>query len=311
MLLRDIDKELDMECKLIFNKDDRVLSLSRAEGKTFQAFLEIKGNDKFLSIYVSRDSQTSHGSTTRFLQSVTENEKYLISTIPIEDSLYDLLLAIDKVQSTTSPDITVEEGRLTVRVCLHHSALPELSKVFKNNTSLKHLVRELNVAPASGFISHLERKNKEFPLKVLVFSIPYSNVKGKDARRLLDKGAIAEPASFVNTSIQKKVIFYAPKNVKIDGIKPISTKSSIYEMDFDDLGVDIFSVLSNLFNSMNIKRFKVFFKKEGVDVRIIVILQKYDAMRLISEAFSYYQRSDIPANLLLSNDYDESVWEVL
>lgn len=310
MLLKDVDMKLDTECKVIFNKDDRVFSLSKVGNHTFQAFLELKGDEKFLSVYVPREELESQGNSAVFLPSTTENEGYLISTVPIEESLYELLASMDRVESTTSFDMTVEKGSLTVRFNLHHSAISQLSRILESSPKLKHLVKELYITPTTGFKSYLEHKNREFPLRVLVYSIPFSNVKGKVARSLFEKGAIAESASVFSNSIYNKVIFFGTNEVKTD-LKPVSPGSHIYEMHFEDMGVDIFNVLSNVFNTLGLKRFKVFFKKVNKSIQIIIFVQRFDAMKHISESFAYYERVGVPVDLTLSRDYTDNVWETL
>ena len=310
MLLKELDKKLDTECKVIFNKDDRVFSLSKAVDLIFQAFIELKGDDKYLLVYIPKENLENEGSSAKYLSSTTENEGYLISTVTIEESLYELLTSLDKVQSSTSFDLTVEKGNLTARFHLHHSAIPQLSRILGKSPNLKHLVKELYLHPTTGFISHLEHKNREFPLRVLVYSIPYSNVKGKVARSLFDEGAVAESAAVFSTSIFNKVIFYGTSETKT-GLKPVSSGSRIYEMRFEDMNIGIFSVISNVLNSMGLKRFKVFFKKVDNSIRIIVLVQKFDAMKHISESFIYYKRAGIPVELHLSKDYSDDVWETL
>ena len=310
MLLKDVDVKLDTECKVIFNKDDRVFSLSKAGNHTFQTFLEMKGNEKFLSVYVPKEELESQRNSAVFLPSTTENEGYIISPVPIEESLYELLSSMDQVESTTSFDMTVEKGSLTVRFNLHHSAIPQLSRILESSSKLKHLVKELDISPTTGFRSYLEHKNREFPLRVLVYSIPFSNVKGRVARSLLEKGAIAELASVFSNAIYSKVIFYGTSETRTD-LKPVSSGSHIYEMHFEDMGVKIFNVLSNVFDTLGLKRFKVFFKKVGKNIQIIIFLQKYDAMKHISESFAYYEKIGVPVDLSLSRDYTDNVWETL
>ncbi|MCW6159339.1 MAG: hypothetical protein LVQ63_07685 [Thermoplasmatales archaeon] len=310
MLLKELDKKLDTECKVIFNKDDRVFSLSKAMGLTFQVFLELEGNDKYLLVYIPKENLENEGSSAKYLSSTTENEGYLISTVTIEESLYELLTSLDEVQSSTSFDLTVENGSLTARFHFHHSAIPQLSRILGKSPNLKHLVKELYLHPTPGFISHLEHKNREFPLRVLVYSIPYSNVKGKIARSLFDEGGVAESAAVFSTSVFNKVIFYGTSETKT-ALKPVFPGSRIYEMLFEDMNIGIISVISNVMNSLGLKRFKVFFKKVDNSIRIIVLVQKFDAMKHISESFTYFGRADIPVELHLSRDYSDDVWETL
>jgi hypothetical protein len=310
MLLNEIDKRLDTECKIVFGKDDRVFTLSKVAGDSFQAFLESKGNERVLSVYVPKENLESGTSPVKFLTSTTENEGFIIANVPIEDSIYEFLTSLDEVESTSSLDMTVEKGRLTVWFRLHHTALSHLSRVFSKSSNLKHMVTEMNIQPSIGFITRLESKSKKFPLCVLEYSAPYSVIKGKVAKSLFDKGAIAESTAILSSSTNRKTMFYGERNWKTEA-KPISNDSGLYEISMEGMGAEILTILTNVFNSVGLKRFNVFFKKNGNNLKIIVFVQKYDAMRHISESFTYYTRADIPVYLTLSRDYSDEIWGTL
>ncbi len=310
MLLTEIDKRLDTECKIVFGKDDRVFALSKVTGYPFQAFLESKGNERVLSVYVPKENSESGTSPVKFLTSTTENEGYIIANVPIEDSIYELLTSLDEVESTSSLDITVEKGRLTVRFRFHHTALSHLSRVFSKSSNLNHVVTEMYIQPSIGFITRLEIKNKKFPLCVLEYSIPYSLIKGKVAKSLFDKGAIAESTAILSNFDNRKTIFYGERNWKTEA-KPISKDTDLYEISMEAMGAEILTILTNAFNSVGLKRFNVFFKKDGNNLKIIVFIQKYDAMRHISESFTYYTRANVPVDLILSRDYSDEIWGTL
>ncbi|MCL4447288.1 MAG: hypothetical protein M1163_02655 [Candidatus Thermoplasmatota archaeon] len=310
MLLKEIDKRLDMDCISRFNKDDRVFSLSKALGHTFQAFMEIKDDEKVLSVYVPKENLETPSAPVRYLISTTDVEGFLITRIPIEESIYELLAALDMLESTSTFDFTVEAGHLTVRFRLHHTALSHLSRILAKYDILEHLVKEMNIQPSNGFISQLDFKNKKFPLRVLEYSLPFSRVKGKDAKMLFEEGAIAELAAVFSNPVDHKLIFYAPKSSKTK-LKPISPHSDIYETLMKDLEIEPFNILVNLFNSKGLKRFNVFFRKVDSTLRIVVLVERYDAMRHISETFTIYGKANVPIDVTLSTAYNETIWEMI
>jgi hypothetical protein len=310
MLIRDLDKRLDTECKMIFAKNDRVFDLSKATGLTFQAFLDDRGSEKLCLVYIPKDKLSYVSNSVKFLTPTTENERFIVPSVPVEDSLFELFSRLERVPSTSSFDITVEDGYLTVFFRFHHDSIPEISKQFAKTELLKHLVKEINIQPAVGLRERCDRKSKEFPVRVLVYSIPFAEIKGKVARSLFNQGAIAESAAVFTHEVEPRLIVYGRKDLKTD-LKPIYKNTSIYEVPFKSVRMETFTILNEIFNSEGLKRFHVFFKKEGDKVKIIVFVNKYDAMNHITVSFAYYTKAAVQVELNLSTDYNQNVWDEL
>ena len=310
MLLGELDKRLDTECKITFAKSDRVFDLSKATGQTFQAFLGDRRSEKLCLVYIPRDKLSFASNSVRFLTPTTDNEGFIVASVPIEESLYELFSRLEKVSSTSSFDITVENGDLTVIFRFHHDSISEISNQLVKTELLKHLVKEISIQPAGGLKDRCDKKSKEFPVRVLVYSIPFAEIKGKIAKSLFTQGAIAESAAVFTNEVEPRLIFYGKKDIKTD-LKPIYKNTSIYELPFKSVGMETFSVLNEIFNSEGLKRFHVFFKKEGDKMRIIVFVNKYDAMKHISVSFAYYSKAGVPVDLNLSTDYYQKVWDDL
>ena len=310
MLIRDLDKRLDTECKIIFAKNDRVFDLSKATGQTFQAFLDDRGGEKLCLVYIPKEKLSYLSESVKFLTPTTENEGFVVASVPVEDSLFELFSRLESVPSTSSFDITVENGYLTVIFRFYHNSISEISSQFVRTELLKHLVKEINIQPAGGLRERCNRKSMEFPVRVLVYSIPFAEIKGKIAKSLFTQGAIAESAAVFTHEVEPRLIFYGGKDLKTDH-KPIHKNTSIYEVPFKSVGMETFMVLNEIFNSEGLKRFHVFFKKVGDKMRIIVFVNKYDAMNHITVSFAYYTKAGVPVDLNLSTDYSQNVWDDL
>ena len=179
MLLRDLDKRLDTECKIIFAKNDRVFDLSKATGQVFQAFLDDRGSEKLCLVYIPKDKLSFASNSVRFLTPTTENEGFIAASVPIEDSIFELFSRLEGVSSTSSFDITVENGDLTVIFRFYHDSISEISNQLVKTELLKHLIKEINIQPAGGLKDRCDHKSMEFPVRVLVYSIPFTEIKGK------------------------------------------------------------------------------------------------------------------------------------
>jgi hypothetical protein len=310
MLIGDLDKRLDTDCKIIFAKNDRVFDLSKATGQTFQAFLNERGSEKLCLVYIPKDKLSYLSESVKLLTPTAENEGFVVASVPIEDSLFEFFGRLESVPSTSSFDITVESGYLTVSFRFYHESISEISSQFVKTELLKHLVKEINIQPAGGLMEKFNYKSKEFPVRVLVYSIPFAEIKGKIAKSLFTQGAIAESAAVFTHEAEHRLIFYGKKDLKTD-LKPIYRNTSIYELPFKSIGMETFTVLNEIFNSEGLKRFHVFFKKEGDKMKIIVFVNKYDAMNHISVSFAYYSKAGVPVDLNLSTDYYQTVWDDL
>ncbi|MGC8562817.1 MAG: hypothetical protein ACP5NO_06450 [Thermoplasmata archaeon] len=310
MLIKELDKRLDTDCRIVFAKSNRIFDLSKVLGQTFQAFLDERGKEKTCLVYIPKNKLSFASSSVKFLTSTTENEEFIIASVPIEDSLYELFSRLEGVTSTSSFDITIENGYLTVFFRFHHDAISEISSQLVKTDLLKHLVKEINIQPASGLIERCDHKSREFPVRVLVYSIPFAEIKGKNAKLLLKQGAIAESAAVFTNTVEPRLIFYGNKDLKTE-LKPLFKNTFIYQQSFKSLRMETFTILNEVFNSEGLKRFHIFFKKEGDKIRIIVLVNKYDAMTHITVSFAYYSKAGIPVELNLSEDYVSDVWDTL
>jgi hypothetical protein len=305
MLLKDIDNKLDTECKLVFNKDDRVFSLSKAMGHTFLGFLNVKEKDKILTVYIPKTDLEPTNKTMGLRITSEEMEGFTVANVPIEKSIYELLFSLDKVASTSTFVVSVEKGFMTVRFRFHHSFLPQLSTVLAGSEILKHMVKDINISPSEGFISFLCKTNEEFPLYILEYEAPLSIWENEEVISIFRKGGIGELADYIAESPKPKLIIYGTSESG-SVLGPIVPDSFIYEAV---LNSDMIAAMNTILETKGVHSYNVFFKVANDKLRITVFVNKHSAVRHIDEVFSFYSRAGVPITLLLSRDLSDELLE--
>jgi hypothetical protein len=307
MLLKDIDKKLDTQCILVLYKEDRIFNFSRTLGHTFYGFPSISGKNKNLTVFIPKSDAETTKVTAWTRNSTSEMGGLIVTSIPLEDSIYELLVSLGKISSASSALFFIEGGNLTVQFRLHHDYLPQLSGVLIQNENLKRLVKEIKILPSEGFIAFLKKIGEAFPLYVLEYDLPLTLWGNEDTVSVLKDGGIGELANDLSEAKKHKIIIYGRGKIQ-DGLNLIVPESTIYEIPLDSA---VLETMDNMFDVLAIQRCNVFFKAVNDHLRIIVFLKKQDAVRHISEAFNLYSRTGVTANVLLSRSLSDEVWDTL
>jgi hypothetical protein len=307
MLLKDVDKKLDMQCVLVLYKEDRIFNFSRTLEHTLYGFPSINEKDKNLIVFVPKSDAEITKVTAWTRGSTSEIDGLVIASISLEDSIYKLLVSLGRIPSASSALFSIEGGNLTLKFRLHHDYLSQLSAVLIQNENLKRLVKEIKILPSEGFITILKKIGEAFPLYVLEYDLPLTLWENKDVVSVLKNGGIGELANDLSENKKHKMIIYGKGEVQT-GLSLIVPESTIYETPLDSA---VLETMDNMFDVLAIQRCNVFFKAVNDRLRILVFLKKQDVVRHISEAFNLYSRTGVTVNLLLSRSLSDDAWDTL
>ena len=305
LLIKEIEKKLDMECKFTIARGGPVLGLSRFVKSSIPVLFNTASGNIMMTAYIPKDGIASSLNLTKFLNIKKETAENIVVDFPLETEVSDCLREISIIPSVSSILFNIESGKLIVRFHFHHSSGEELSGLLQRY--MGKFFEDVIIRPAHGIISHLHEKDKNVPVSVLAYDIPSAVYTDPLTVPILQEGAIAELSNDTSKVGIHRVILFTPHKIENIGTE-ISKDEGIYEIPVNN---DFLNALVDIQNSNGFQRFYVFVKYVENKLRIIVFLRKRDVRSYLNVLFSLTSKTGIKTNLVLSDRICESIWEFL
>lgn len=305
MLIKEIERKLDMECRFTIARGGSILKLSRFVRSSIPVLFNTSFRNNTLTAYIPKDEVTSSSNFTKFLNVKRETTENIVVDFPLESEVSDCLREISIIPSVSSILFNIESGKLIVRFHFHHSFDGELSELLQKY--MDKFFEDVIIRPAHGIISLLQRKDENVPVSVLVYDIPSAVYTDPLIVPILQEGTIAELSNDTSKVGIHRIILYTSHKIEKIGTE-ISKDEGIYDIPVNN---DFLNALVDIQNSNGFQRFYVFIKYVENKLRIIVFLRNRDVRGYLNVLFSLTSRIGIKTNLVFSDRICESIWEYL
>ena len=305
MLIKEIERKLDMECRFTIARGGSILKLSRFVRSSIPVLFNTSFRNNTLTAYIPKDEVTSSSNFTKFLNVKRETTENIVVDFPLESEVSDCLREISIIPSVSSILLNIESGKLIVRFHFHHSFGGELSELLQKY--MDKFFEDVIIRPAHGIISLLQRKDENVPVSVLVYDIPSAVYTDPLIVPILQEGTIAELSNDTSKVGIHRIILYTSHKIEKIGTE-ISKDEGIYDIPVNN---DFLNALVDIQNSNGLQRFYVFIKYVENKLRIIVFLRNRDVRSYLNVLFSLTSRIGIKTNLVFSDRICESIWEYL
>ena len=305
MLIKEIERKLDMECRFTIARGGSILKLSRFVRSSIPVLFNTSFRNNTLTAYIPKDEVTSSSNFTKFLNVKRETTENIVVDFPLESEVSDCLREISIIPSVSSILFNIESGKLIVRFHFHHSFGGELSELLQKY--MDKFFEDVIIRPAHGIISLLQRKDENVPVSVLVYDIPSAVYTDPLIVPILQEGTIAELSNDTSKVGIHRIILYTSHKIENIGTE-ISKDEGIYDIPVNN---DFLNALVDIQNSNGFQRFYVFIKYVENKLRIIVFLRNRDVRSYLNVLFSLASKTGIKTNLVFSDRICESIWEYL
>lgn len=305
MLIKEIERKLDMECRFTIARGGSILKLSRFVRSSIPVLFNTSFRNNSLTAYIPKDEVTSSSNFTKFLNVKRETTENIVVDFPLESEVSDCLREISIIPSVSSILFNIESGKLIVSFHFHHSFGGELSELLQKY--MDKFFEDVIIRPAHGIISLLQRKDENVPVSVLVYDIPSAVYTDPLIVPILQEGTIAELSNDTSKVGIHRIILYTSHKIEKIGTE-ISKDEGIYDIPVNN---DFLNALVDIQNSNGLQRFYVFIKYVENKLRIIVFLRNRDVRSYLNVLFSLTSRIGIKTNLVFSDRICESIWEYL
>lgn len=301
MLLRDIDKALDMQCKLVIKGTGKIFTLSRSLNIEIPLLILEKSNE--FRAYLEKSKENEDISS--YLGAREENSMYVIDNLLVDSVVWNILFSLNKINSVSPQILTIENGNIVTRLRFHHDYLKEVSETIAEFiVPSGEKVIEIDIEPCKGLSNLFENRNKRSPMSVLSFEVPANVYDDENVLNILRKGAIIELTNNkVSENARCGILF---SNYNPGGLAHLA--ENIYEISIKNL---FLNSLSDLADFKGIKRFSIFGKLQNERIKIIVFLNRIDVNKYLTVLFSLVKENNLDIYLSLCQRYDYSIWEFL
>lgn len=233
MLIRDVDRKLDMMCTIALTQDSPWFGLSAKSGSVVPGYLYQEGSDTFLQMYIQKKS-FSKGlqNAIKTHSSVVEKKTYYVVSEKLSDSKHmKNLTELFSIPSVITTNSYLFGKELFISFRYHSRFNEKVNKSLAIVTASKLETRIAYLGPSPGITSLLEKVNMDTPVSVVRYSMQASG-NSELAKLSLekDKNGLLELDPRKQTPDAARLILYS--NTKIDkGLTTISHDEFIYESD--------------------------------------------------------------------------------
>ncbi len=301
MLVRDIDKKLDMRIVLRLREDTDLFNSTRGMTKKLPVYIYGFDGETWMATYFPKADSSSKMDLIFKKFDATELENSFVVDSRI-NNVKDLKV-INKLMDVPSFVINRSDmgnGFLYVYARFHNSQLRNVSSLLAEYTADSLNSRIDWLGPSNGILAITDLINKEYPISLVSYRVPI----GADDRVLkevvCEQGILGEARNNLYKDNKISAVLYSEQDIsgKYDGVDTISSRDGIYQIEIENRFHNQVRLEAN---KRHIMRIRYFIKPRGNELELNVMMPE-------ASVYEYYS---ILYQLALKNDYNIVVSSIL
>ncbi len=285
MLIKDIDRKLDMMCIIAIMQDSPWFILSSRFGTMIPGYLYQEEGKNFLQMYVQRNL-LPRGLQTAILSHKTVVQKkthYVITEAISNEKQMAMVTDLMQIPSVMTTNSYLMGDELFISFRFHSNFTEEVNVALSRINASSGSVRIAFLGPSPGITAVVDRVNSETPVSVVRYSVPLpEDNRIVELALNRDREGLAElDPRKQNINIARLILY---SNTRIDdALKPISHDDHVYESDIEDK----FMVEgARLGNELRIPRIAFFIRLRGNRLEDTTFIPTVEADEYINVFFS-------------------------
>lgn len=263
MLVKDIDKRLDMRPILKLRQDTELFSSTKGISQKLPVYIYGKDDTSWMATYFSKTGPNSKMEILfkKFDAIELENAYVIDSRI---NNVKDLNI-INKLMEVPSFVINrsdISEGFLNIYARFHSSRLGEISNLLAHYTADFQNSRISWLGPSNGIIAITEIINSEYPISLVSYRVPIGDEDSAIRDIICEPGILAEARNNLHADNNISAVLYSDQDIsgKYDGVKTVSSKDGIYQIEIRN---EFHNMVRHEANERHIMRIRYFIKPVG------------------------------------------------
>ena len=311
MLVRDIDRKLDMRVILRVRQNTELFDLTREIKGKFPVFLFGRDGETWMSTYFPKETKSNklEIALKKFRGIEKENSFVIDSRI---NNVKDLKI-INKLMEIPSFIINrsdMNNGFLNVYARFHSSQLSMVSENLSVYTEDIENSRVEWLGPNPGIIKTMDLINSEYPVSVVTYIIKLNGEDRTMSELAHNVDSMAEMKNSQMSDGKFKAVLYCNSASAglIEGVNAISKDDGIFELE---TGNDILATIRDASNSDHIMRLRYFVKPRDGNLEVTVFLPSAILYEYYSVLYNIARKmkGKILAKYILP--YSQDIWDFI
>jgi hypothetical protein len=311
MLVRDIDRKLDMRVILRVRQNTELFDLTREIKGKFPVFLFGRDGETWMSTYFPKETKSNklEIALKKFRGIEKENSFVIDSRI---NNVKDLKI-INKLMEIPSFIINrsdMNNGFLNVYARFHSSQLSMVSENLSVYTEDIENSRVEWLGPNPGIIKTMDLINSEYPVSVVTYIIKLNGEDRTMSELAHNVDSMAEMKNSQMSDGKFKAVLYSNSASAglIEGVNAISKDDGIFELE---TGNDILATIRDASNSDHIMRLRYFVKPRDGNLEVTVFLPSAILYEYYSVLYNIARKmkGKILAKYILP--YSQDIWDFI
>ena len=311
MLVRDIDRKLDMRVILRIRQNTELFDLTKEIKGKFPVFLFGRDGETWMSTYFPKETKSNklEIALKKFRGIEKENSFVIDSRI---NNVKDLKI-INKLMEIPSFIINrsdMNNGFLNVYARFHSSQLSMVSENLSVYTEDIENSRVEWLGPNPGIIKTMDLINSEYPVSVVTYIIKLNGEDRTMSELAHNVDSMAEMKNSQMSDGKFKAVLYSNSASAglIEGVNAISKDDGIFELE---TGNDILATIRDASNSDHIMRLRYFVKPRDGNLEVTVFLPSAILYEYYSVLYNIARKmkGKILAKYILP--YSQDIWDFI
>ena len=311
MLVRDIDRKLDMRVILRVRQNTELFDLTREIKGKFPVFLFGRDGETWMSTYFPKETKSNklEIALKKFRGIEKENSFVIDSRI---NNVKDLKI-INKLMEIPSFIVNrsdMNNGFLNVYARFHSTQLSMVSENLSVYTEDIENSRVEWLGPNPGIIKTMDLINSEYPVSVVTYIIKLNGEDRTMSELAHNVDSMAEMKNSQMSDGKFKAVLYSNSTSAglIEGVNAISKDDGIFELE---TGNDILATIRDASNSDHIMRLRYFVKPRDGNLEVTVFLPSAILYEYYSVLYniSRKMKGKILAKYILP--YSQDIWDFI
>ncbi|MCL5881678.1 MAG: hypothetical protein M1592_03740 [Candidatus Thermoplasmatota archaeon] len=310
MLVRDIDKKLDMRIVLRVRQSTEFFGAIADLKTKLPVFIYGKNGETWMSTYFQRDSRNSKIDMLLSRFHAVEKEDSFVVDARI-NNVKDLAV-INRLIHLPSFIVNrsdMSRGFINIYARFHSSQSDAVSSLLAEYTSDGMNARVDWLGPSPGITSIMDLINSEYPISLITYELPM-NGEEDPIRAIMSDDVMAEVSSSPSTDGTFTTVLYSrnPIHGNIEGISPVYQEDGIYGLNMRN---SFFIMVRDRANEEHIMRTRSFIRPVDGKLQVTVFLPTASIYEYYSIIFEIARKTDNRVAIRHLLPYTHDVWDFI
>lgn len=311
MLVRDVEKKLDMRIVLKLRQETDFFRDTASLGRTLPVYIYNNEATTWMSTYFPKDEKSPKiDLLTRKFEAIKKEGSYVVDTRI--NNVKDLAI-IDKLMDVPSFVINrsdMGDGFLNVYARFHSSRMDSVSQLLADYTSDADNARVAWLGPSPGITTITDWIHDEYPLSLVTYKVS-TDSDDESFRRLSEvQGLIGEVRNSRNRKGKISTVLYTERPLEegIPGVLPVSSSDCIYQFEFFN---SFHSMIREKANREHIMRSRFFLKHSTDAIELNVFLPRASVYEYTSILYGIARQTSHKVMIKYVLPYSQDIWEFI